>query len=332
MKQPLVSVVMPAWNVEKYIGQAIESVLAQTYPNWELVIVDDASTDRTPCIVEQYLKKESRIKYYCMPVNSGSARLPRHKAVALATGEWIVSLDADDYLDNQDLEKLELRANETDADIVLQRTVAVGGEGKETLGCLPKQDFDMRQVFAGKEACMKTIVHWEISASGAFVRRNLFLKTLDENKDCYMNSDEVDTRRLFLSCNKIAFADAVYFYRANPASITRRFSMKRFDVLETDKLLDGLIKDAFGNSTPEYKRMQQQRMNNLVSLMYLFVRNQASLSLDQRNEVLSRLKHHYQDTHRRYYQASLLKKCLFATNWHLFYAVMRTYNALKPKA
>lgn len=89
----LVSIIMPSWNTGRFIGETIESVLAQTYSNWELIIVDDSSTDNTDEIVAQYT--DHRIKYIKNEVNSGAA-LTRNRAMREAQGEWIAFLDSDD--------------------------------------------------------------------------------------------------------------------------------------------------------------------------------------------------------------------------------------------
>lgn len=85
---------MPSWNTAQYIGNAIESVIDQTYKNWELLIVDDCSTDNTDGIVEHYLT-DKRIKYMKNDVNSGAA-YSRNYALRKAKGKWIAFLDSDD--------------------------------------------------------------------------------------------------------------------------------------------------------------------------------------------------------------------------------------------
>jgi len=94
-KSPLVSVVMPAYNCEDYIGMAIESVLKQYYQNWEIIIADDCSKDGTTEIVEDYKKKDSRIFYIRLPKNRGAA-VARNKAIEKASGEYLAFLDSDD--------------------------------------------------------------------------------------------------------------------------------------------------------------------------------------------------------------------------------------------
>lgn len=91
----LVSIIMPSYNTAQYIAESINSVLAQTYPNWELLIVDDCSTDHTDEVVSEFLKQDARIKYIKNDCNSGAA-VSRNRALREAKGKWIAFLDSDD--------------------------------------------------------------------------------------------------------------------------------------------------------------------------------------------------------------------------------------------
>ena len=94
MKTGLVSVIMPSWNTAGFIAESIRSVIAQTYPDWELIIVDDCSTDNTDDVVKPFLS-DPRIRYFKNRKNCGAA-LTRNKALRKARGEWIAFLDSDD--------------------------------------------------------------------------------------------------------------------------------------------------------------------------------------------------------------------------------------------
>lgn len=99
-----VSVIMPSFNSEKYIQSAIDSVKAQTYENWELIIVDDCSNDGTAKIVNENCKKDLRIKLICQSQNGGAAKA-RNLALENATGQYIAYLDSDDIWYENKLEK-----------------------------------------------------------------------------------------------------------------------------------------------------------------------------------------------------------------------------------
>lgn len=100
----LVSIITPTYNCAHFIAETINSVLAQTYSDWEMIIVDDCSSDNTKEIVEQYLKDDDRVQYYCLPKNSGAAEA-RNEALRRAKGKWIAFLDSDDLWTPDKLEK-----------------------------------------------------------------------------------------------------------------------------------------------------------------------------------------------------------------------------------
>ena len=102
--EPLVSIVTPNYNCEKYISETINSVLNQTYKNWEMIIVDDCSSDNSIKIIEDYIKKDSRIKLIKMKKNSGAA-LCRNKAIEVSNGKYLAYLDSDDLWLEKKLEK-----------------------------------------------------------------------------------------------------------------------------------------------------------------------------------------------------------------------------------
>jgi len=97
MQEPLVSVLMTSFNREKYIAQAIESVLASSYQNFELIIVDDCSKDNTVSIAEKFARKDTRVKVFINDKNLGDYP-NRNKAASYASGKYIKYLDSDDFM------------------------------------------------------------------------------------------------------------------------------------------------------------------------------------------------------------------------------------------
>lgn len=95
MSDKLVSIITPTYNCAKFIARTIDSVQAQTYQNWEMIIVDDRSQDNTKEIVEGYMKNDSRIRYYLFNENFGAA-VARTTAMSLAKGSYMAFLDSDD--------------------------------------------------------------------------------------------------------------------------------------------------------------------------------------------------------------------------------------------
>ena len=91
----LVTVITPSYNTERFIAETIRSVQAQTYSHWEMIIVDDCSSDDTDAIVKPFLEEDERIKYVKNEQNAGAA-MSRNKALRMARGKWIAFLDSDD--------------------------------------------------------------------------------------------------------------------------------------------------------------------------------------------------------------------------------------------
>lgn len=104
MKKNLVSIITPMYNSEKYIGITIESALNQTYKDWEMIIVDDCSSDNSPKIVKEYAKNDERIKYIKTYSNKGVSNA-RNIALKMAKGQFISFLDSDDIWNEDKLKK-----------------------------------------------------------------------------------------------------------------------------------------------------------------------------------------------------------------------------------
>ena len=111
-----VSVIMPAYNAAAYIAESIKSVLSQSYPYWELIIVDDGSTDKTKDIVQSFVAKDTRIKYLWQP--NGKQAKARNTGIEHASGEWIAFLDSDDLWMPSKLEQQLLSIKNNDADVI----------------------------------------------------------------------------------------------------------------------------------------------------------------------------------------------------------------------
>lgn len=127
----LVSIIMPLYNGEKFVEITLESVLKQTYKNWELLITNDGSKDNSPKIVEEYVKKDERIKLFNQ-INKGSAAA-RNNSLREAKGKYIVFLDSDDIWENNFLEEQIKFLEEKNASLVFSSYKRINEDGKEIL-------------------------------------------------------------------------------------------------------------------------------------------------------------------------------------------------------
>lgn len=103
-KQPLISIVTPVYNAELFLTDTVATVQAQTYQNWELILVDDCSTDESPSIIQKIAKKDKRIRLVSMSKNGGAA-IARNKGIDEAKGRYLAFLDADDIWESTKLQK-----------------------------------------------------------------------------------------------------------------------------------------------------------------------------------------------------------------------------------
>ena len=101
--QPLISIIVPCYNKAVYLTDALDSVLNQTYLNWECIIIDDGSPDATASIAKEYLNKDKRFKYYYQD-NQGVS-LARNNGIKRSSGKFILPLDADDIIEPTYIEK-----------------------------------------------------------------------------------------------------------------------------------------------------------------------------------------------------------------------------------
>ncbi|HEL2412007.1 TPA: glycosyltransferase family 2 protein [Streptococcus suis] len=126
---PKVSIIIPVYNTEQYIGQCIESILKQTLSDVELILIDDCSTDQSLAILKNYADKDQRITLVESAVNTGVGEA-RNKGINLATGEYIAFVDSDDFVKEDMFEKLYLQAIKEQADLVLCDTGTFSSDGK----------------------------------------------------------------------------------------------------------------------------------------------------------------------------------------------------------
>ena len=144
MEKGLVSVITPTYNCADFIGETIESVQSQIYQNWEMIIVDDCSTDNTKEVVDKYISKDSRIKYFCLKNNSGAA-VARTKAMELASGEYMAFLDSDDIWPEDKLKKQLYFMKEHDVAFTCTAYEQIDENGKplnKVINTVPRADYN----------------------------------------------------------------------------------------------------------------------------------------------------------------------------------------------
>jgi len=226
------SLIMPAYNAEKYICEAIDSVIAQTYNNWELIIVDDGSTDETPEIVERYHNNDQRI-IVIHQNNSGTAAAARNTALKYVSGDYVQMIDADDCFQEDLLDEFSNRLNRETLDIIVPDCICFENDNINNIFWekdAPNNDYS--SVISGEKA-FELSLDWTIH--GFFlVKKEIVLKVKYDPE--LINGDELTTRKFLFNANRVGFVHTYYFYRRNMESTTknRKNNYRMYECLITD--------------------------------------------------------------------------------------------------
>ena len=169
-KNPLISIIMPAWNSEKTIAESIQSVLSQTYETWELIVINDASGDRTADIIHSYATEEPRIKILTNNTNKGVS-YSRKRGVFAAEGEWIAFLDSDDLWTADKLEKQTALLDANQTDLIFTGSAFIKADGTP---------YSWVMQIPGKITYRQLLKQNIISNSSVLVRKELLQKHMIE--------------------------------------------------------------------------------------------------------------------------------------------------------
>lgn len=224
------SIIMPAYNAEKYLQEAVSSAVEQTYQNWELILVDDGSTDRTAQIADDFAAKDKRIQVIHQD-NSGTAAAARNRALEMVSGEYVQILDADDLLSPDLLENYEKILSVNPVDILMPDAVCF--QEKNTViweKHAPGENYDL--VLDGETAFVLSL-DWAVH--GWFCVKTELIQRVKYNPEL-INGDEFTTRRLYYSAEQVSFSRGQYRFRRNQESTTQspRNQVRLYECLLTD--------------------------------------------------------------------------------------------------
>lgn len=205
MDNPKISIVIPVYNGEKYIHETVCSILAQTFPDYELLCIDDCSDDDSYSIIKRLEATDGRIVAIKTERNHGAASGVLNFAKDLARDDYFVYASQDDFFSLDWLREMYLRAIETNADAVLPEFVFYHA-GRHVNKILSGYRGDRSIVLSNREAVIASL-EWEIP--GFALWRMSLVKRMGFDDFCF-NADEYSVRRFFLGCNKMAFSGGVF--------------------------------------------------------------------------------------------------------------------------
>lgn len=243
MEKEKISIVIPAYNVEKYIERTLESIITQTYNNIEIIIVNDGSVDKTLKKCQELINRDKRIKIYSIE-NSGQS-VARNFGISKATGKYITFIDSDDYVDNDYIEYLYRLLKDNEAEISICSYKAIYPNG----AIITQEDKNKKYILNSCEAIEKTLYHEDFNVSvWAKMYERKFFDTVKFPEGKIF--EEVETvYKLFLQANKIAVGlESKYNYMIrNGSTLTGSFSEKKLYLIEAYKNMGKEVEKVFPN-------------------------------------------------------------------------------------
>ena len=227
---PLISLVIPVYNVEKYLDKCMESVLAQTYDNFEVILVDDGSTDNSGKMCDEYEKKDSRVIVYHKP--NGGLSDARNFGVEHCNGELVAFSDSDDYVALDYLEYLWKLMDKYKADMSCGQCMSVYDYVPiETGNC------NITEEILDTEQMLERICYTAVSADTRLYKKEHLLANPYPVGKLY--EDLATTYKIVGQCKKIACSNKIVdFWVKRDGSITRsKISEKQFDIFDAEEEL-----------------------------------------------------------------------------------------------
>ncbi|PYG89473.1 glycosyltransferase involved in cell wall biosynthesis [Ruminiclostridium sufflavum DSM 19573] len=280
--KPMISVIVPVFNVEKYIRTCIESIAGQTYKNLEIILVDDGSEDSCGQICEEYAKKDRRITV--IHKSNGGLSDARNTAIDRAGGEYITFVDSDDSLEYDYIEYLYNLIERYSADISVCNINRIfeGGFREENIIS------DIQSEYSPQEALEQMLYQklFDVSACAKLYKAELFAGIRYPKGKYY--EDFATTYLLFDKCAKIAYgALPKYNYLIRENSITTsQFSQKRMELIDISQQMLDFISAEY----PDIRRAAISRFISANFQIYLQTPRDKKLFVEEKARIIDNIK------------------------------------------
>lgn len=233
-----ISVVIPVYNVAKYLDVCIKSVINQTYKDLEIILVDDGSTDNSGKMCDEYKEKDERI--IVIHKQNGGLSSARNEGIKIATGKYLTFIDSDDYITNDMIEELYLSLTNTNSDVSICKIT----KNENKLDCEINNE---TLIFNSHDAIKEILLDrlFTTSASAKLYKKELFNNIMYPAGMLY--EDYATTYKLFHLSDKISYTSSnKYYYRYNDEGITKsKFTNKQLDYFKVSKEILNFTKDNY---------------------------------------------------------------------------------------
>lgn len=244
---PLISIIIPVYNVEKYLHRCVDSVLNQTYKNIEVILVDDGSPDGSPAICDEYEQKDSRVKV--LHKQNGGLSSARNAGMAIATGEYIGFVDSDDWIEPSMYQVCYDLIEQNKADMAkVGRCISTGENNKTSNSSTPKIE-----IYTDKEILQYYMTTTTTTTGSYAVWRSVYRADILYGltfRDGKINEDIDFNFKAYSKCKKIVVtSQELYYYYQNIESLSNGgLKTKDFDLREAaDILCDLTSKETYGS-------------------------------------------------------------------------------------
>lgn len=289
---PKVSVLVAVYNAEKYLRACLDSLLNQSLQDIEIVCVDDASTDNSLTLLNEYAARDGRLKVATLAKNSGISHT-RNVALGMSTGEYVCMVDSDDWLSTDALQlSADVLDNEKEVDCVLFDFIIA--ERDDVQGTYTRQRRYNSMPFSrisGLRACELSL-DWRIHGL-YLIRRAIHLQyPYDESSPVY--SDENTTRVHYWASREVAQCAGKYFYRQHAESATHAPNLNKYYRLDAYKSLKQFLQ-VHADTHFLCSRFEEMRWLTVIDLYFEYYKTRRQLSRADRRVVIRRLKAAWQD-------------------------------------
>lgn len=289
---PQVSVIVPVYNAEKYLAQCVDSILAQTFHDIEVILVDDGSTDSSPALCDAYAEKDSRVKV--IHKANGRAASARNAGMKIAQGNYIAFVDSDDWIAPEMYEKM----LGTNADVVLCDYVRFQGEQE-----FPFTQPNIREGFYDKEQLRAEVyphlvmdgLEYPITISNwaLLIRKEIIVKNrLSYREDIHISEDAPFGSEVLYCASSFAYlkGQRFYHYRITEGSASKTYKAWWWD---SSLKINEETENFFGNC-PDYDFTQQIKSNMfyLARAEIYYILNNRQLSIKEQNEKIRAIMNH----------------------------------------
>lgn len=260
----MVSVIVPVYNAGRFVDEAVASVTAQTFADWELILVDDGSTDDSGRRCDEAAASDSRIRVIHKP--NGGLSDARNAGIDAARGEWITFLDADDRLDPRALELMTAEAASTRAEVVCADFYASADASAAPADMAKAYS---HETVTGREAVRRML--YQSGGPSSSMCGRLYARALWRNlrfrKGTWYEDLDIFYRLMLRSRGVALMPGRLYLYRVHPGSFTQQWSKRRMDVLDVcDRMVDYLGRH-YPELAPAARERRMSAAFNMLGLM-----------------------------------------------------------------